>query len=57
MLPELRRVLTLVREVAAAKAARLGKSPYKSLLDEYEPGGSTAAIDLCSTTSRSACRG
>lgn len=46
MLPELRRVLTLVREVAAAKAARLGKSPYESLLDEYEPGGSTAAIDL-----------
>jgi carboxypeptidase Taq len=46
MLPELRRVLTLVREVATAKAARLGKSPYEALLDEYEPGGSTAAIDL-----------
>jgi carboxypeptidase Taq len=46
MLPELRRVLTLVREIAAAKAARLGKSPYEALLDEYEPGGSTAAIDL-----------
>ena len=44
-LPELRRVLELVREVAAAKAARLGKSPYEALLDEYEPGGSTAAID------------
>lgn len=45
VLPELRRVLELVREVAAAKAARLGKSPYEALLDEYEPGGSTAAID------------
>lgn len=45
MLPELRRVLDLVREVAAAKAARLGKSPYEALLDEYEPAGSTAAID------------
>ena len=30
---------------AAAKAAPLGKSPYEALLDEYEPGGSTAAID------------
>jgi carboxypeptidase Taq len=45
VLPELRRVLGLVRQVAAAKAAALGKSPYEALLDEYEPGGSTAAID------------
>jgi carboxypeptidase Taq len=45
VLPALQRVLDLVREVAAAKAARLAKSPYEALLDEYEPGGSTAAID------------
>jgi len=45
VLPELRHVLELVREVAAAKAAPLGTSPYEALLDEYEPGGSTAAID------------
>src|SRR5581483_7766514 len=45
VLPSLRQVLTLVREVAAAKAARLGKSLYEALLDEYEPDGSTAAID------------
>jgi carboxypeptidase Taq len=45
VLPGLERVLALVREVAQAKAARLGKSPYEALLDEYEPGGSTAAID------------
>ena len=45
VLPELRRVLELVREVAAAKAAPLGKTRYEALLDEYEPGGSTAAID------------
>ncbi|HWI29542.1 MAG TPA: carboxypeptidase M32 [Stellaceae bacterium] len=45
VLPELRRVLGLVREAAAAKAERLGKSPYEALLDEYEPGGSTAVID------------
>jgi carboxypeptidase Taq len=44
-LPDLRGVLELVRQVAAAKAAALGKTPYEALLDEYEPGGSTAAID------------
>ena len=38
-------MLGLVREVASAKAARLGTTPYEALLDEYEPGGSTAAID------------
>src|SRR5262249_60649299 len=43
--PALRRVLERVREAAAAKAARLGKKPYEALLDEYEPGGSTAEID------------
>ena len=43
--PALQRVLDLVRESAAAKAARLGKSPYEALLDQYEPDGSTAAID------------
>ncbi len=45
VLPELQRVLDLVREVAAAKAARLGKTPYEALLDQYEPDGSTAIID------------
>ena len=45
VLPALGRVLELVREVAAAKAARLGKSAYEALLDEYEPDGSTAEID------------
>src|SRR5262249_5271104 len=43
--PALQRVLDLVRESAAAKAARLHKSPYEALLDEYEPDGSTAVID------------
>ena len=43
--PTLEEVLALVREVAAAKAASLGKSTYEALLDEYEPGGSTSAID------------
>ncbi len=45
ILPSLEQLLALVREVASAKAARLGKSPYEALLDQYEPDGSTAAID------------
>jgi carboxypeptidase Taq len=45
VLPALQRVLDLVREIAAAKAERLAKTPYEALLDEYEPGGSTAVID------------
>ncbi|MCU0839541.1 MAG: carboxypeptidase M32, partial [Rhodospirillales bacterium] len=38
-------LLALVREVAAAKADRLGLTPYDALLDEYEPGGRAAEID------------
>ena len=45
ILPSFERLLGLVREVAAAKAARLGKSPYEALLDQWEPDGSTAEID------------
>src|SRR5207302_9352114 len=44
-LPGLERVLDLTREVAGAKAEALGTSPYEALLDQYEPGGSTALID------------
>jgi carboxypeptidase Taq len=40
-----RPVLELTREVAAAKSAAFGLGPYDSLLDEYEPGGRSAAID------------
>src|SRR5260370_31519129 len=43
-LPGLERVLGLTREVAAAKAAAFGASPYEALLDQYEPGGSIALI-------------
>ena len=45
VLPSLQRVLDLTREVAAAKAERLGKSPYEALIDRYEPGITTAEID------------
>lgn len=45
ILPALSEVLKLVREQAAAKAARLNLTPYDALLDEYEPGGRAADID------------
>ncbi|MGH6968003.1 MAG: carboxypeptidase M32, partial [Stellaceae bacterium] len=41
----LQRVLDLTREVAAAKAAKLGTSPYEALLDQFEPRGRVAEID------------
>ena len=44
-LPGLELVLSLTREVAAAKAAAFGTTPYEALLDQYEPGGTTAQID------------
>ena len=43
--PALQHVLDLTREMAAAKAERLGRTPYDALLDSYEPGGSAAEID------------
>ena len=45
VLPSLKALLVLVREVAAAKADALGLSPYDALLDEYEPDGRSAHID------------
>ena len=43
--PLLAEVLKLVREVAAAKAERLGVEPYEALMDEYEPGARIGRID------------
>jgi carboxypeptidase Taq len=45
LLPALTEVLTLQREIGAAKAAVLGCSPYEALLDAYEPGARTATLD------------
>jgi carboxypeptidase Taq len=45
VLPALAEVLALVREIAAAKAGALGRSPYEALLDEYEPGVRATTID------------
>ncbi len=43
--PALAEVLACQREIGQAKAAALGCSPYEALLDQYEPGARTAAID------------
>ncbi len=45
LLPHLATVLRLQREIAAAKGARLGLSPYDALLNDYEPGGRSATVD------------
>ena len=45
LLPSLSEVLRLEREAGAAKAAASGLSLYDALLDDYEPGGRSAAID------------
>ncbi len=45
VLPSLADLLARTREVAAAKADRLGVDPYDALLDEYEPDGRAAHID------------
>ncbi|WP_374384385.1 carboxypeptidase M32 [Dongia sp.] len=42
--PKLKAVLDLTREAAAAKADKLGLSPYDALMDEFEPGA--RAVDI-----------
>jgi len=46
VLPHLETLLSLVRECAAAKAEKLGLNQYDALLDEFEPGGRSADIDI-----------
>ncbi|WP_439817395.1 carboxypeptidase M32 [Zavarzinia sp. CC-PAN008] len=43
--PSFGHLLGLVRQAATAKAEAFGTSRYDALLDEYEPGGSSAVID------------
>jgi carboxypeptidase Taq len=45
VLPALTEVVTLTRRVAEVRSAVLGVSLYDALIDEYEPGGRSAAID------------
>lgn len=46
LLPYLAEVLALQREIGRAKGERLGLSPYDALLNDYEPGGRSAKIDV-----------
>jgi carboxypeptidase Taq len=46
LLPYLAEVLNLQRQIGTAKGERLGLSPYDALLNDYEPGGRSAAIDI-----------
>ncbi|MBM3569431.1 MAG: carboxypeptidase M32 [Alphaproteobacteria bacterium] len=46
LLPLLEEVLRLTAEKAKALAAATGRAPYDALLDLYEPGARSAAIDL-----------
>lgn len=46
VLPSLRTVLALVRETGQAKAEALGVGIYDALLDQYEPDGRSAEIDV-----------
>ena len=45
LLPSLQRVLDLCREIATARAERLGSPLYDALLDEFDPGATTQRID------------
>ncbi|HJQ58445.1 MAG TPA: carboxypeptidase M32 [Vineibacter sp.] len=44
--PHLQAVLDLVRETAQAKAEKLDVAPYDALLDQFEPDGRAARIDV-----------
>src|SRR5581483_3864278 len=46
LLPTFSDVLAITRRVGEAKAAALGLPLYDALLDEYEPGGRSARIDV-----------
>jgi carboxypeptidase Taq len=43
--PFLAEIVNLSRQAAMAKAEKLGVSPYEALMDMFEPGARTAAID------------
>lgn len=43
--PHLKKVVSIVREIAAAKADALKCLPYDALLDQYDPGRKSAQLD------------
>jgi len=44
--PHLKKVVGITREIAKAKGAALGCSPYDALLDQYDPGRTSAQVDV-----------
>ncbi len=46
VLPFMEKLLSLIRECAQAKSEKLCVSTYDALLDQFEPGGKSADIDL-----------
>ena len=46
LLPYLAEVLNLQRQIGKAKGEKLGLSSYDALLNDYEPGGRSAKIDV-----------
>lgn len=45
LLPHLKKVVSIVREIAKIKGEAFGCSPYDALLDQYDPGRKSAQID------------
>ena len=45
-LPHQANVLKLIRESASAKSAAIGLTPYDALLDQYDPGTTSAQVDI-----------
>jgi carboxypeptidase Taq len=45
LLPQLKKVVSLVREVAKLKGQAFGCSPYDALLDQYDPGRKSEQLD------------
>lgn len=46
VLPQMQEVLNLTRQMATAKSEKLGVSAYDALLDQYEPDGRAADIEV-----------
>src|SRR5687768_15160265 len=44
--PLLEEIVNLTRQTAIAKSAKLGVPPYEALMDLFEPGARTTAIDM-----------
>ncbi|MDP1724235.1 MAG: carboxypeptidase M32 [Alphaproteobacteria bacterium] len=46
LLPNLKKIFDLARQMGEAKAEKLGCTPYEALVDEFDPGSNCKKIDL-----------